>query len=373
MRYREESEDLDRRILGVIETWHRGDVVAESEVDDLFLRVARYQWKYNRAYRRFVEYLQIDLEMITDVSAIPAVPASAFKEAELTTGESAQAEVVFRTSGTTSSQRGRHFMESTNLYRASSLAIFDRLVLAPRNLLDAQKRTLRFISVVPRSHERPDSSLGFMVDHLIACRGDGEDGHLLHGDAVEIDGLRESIRRAHADGVVLCLFTTALAALHLLEASANAPLPLPPGSLILETGGAKGRQRAVSPTELYARLAERFRLERADIIAEYGMTELTSQYYDLASSCTGDPRVKVGPPWLRPFIVDAEGREMRPGTAGALRHLDLANRSSVSAIESEDLAVRHGSGFLLLGRLKGAELRGCSLDAEALQTLSART
>lgn len=362
MSYLEESDDLDRRILGVIETWHRGDVVAESEVDELFLRTARYQWEYNRAYRRFVEYLEIDLAAISEVRGIPAVPASAFKEAELTTGESARAEVVFRTSGTTSSRRGRHFMESTQLYRASSLAIFDRLVLAPRSLLDPQRRTLRFLSVVPQSRERPDSSLGFMVDHLIACRGDGEDRHLLHGDEIEIDGVRDFVRRAHADRVALCLFTTALAALHLLEASGDAPLPLPPGSLILETGGAKGRKRAVSQTELYTRLAEHFRLERSDIIAEYGMTELTSQYYDLASSCAHEPRVKVGPPWLRPFIIDAEGRESPPGTTGTLRHLDLANRSSVLAIESEDLAARQGSGFLLLGRPEGAEVRGCSLD-----------
>ena len=372
MEYQQQSAELDHRILALIETWHRGDVIDEKEIDAAFLDVARYQWEFNLPYRRFVDFLERDISAIRDVRAIPAVPASAFKDAALTTVESSTVEAIFRTSGTTMQHRGRHFMESTVLYAASSLAIFDRLVLAPRNLLGTQTQQLRFLSLVPNARERNDSSLGFMVNHLMLCRGDGADRHLLSGDHFDLDELRASIHRAHNDGVTLCFFTTALAALNVLDALGHETLALPDNSIIIETGGFKGKQRLVTQSELYARLSQSFGIERANIIAEFGMTELTSQYYDLASSCLREPRIKVGPPWLRSFIVDAEGNEVSPGTVGALRHLDLANRSSVVAIDTEDLALSQSGGFVLLGREPAADVRGCSLDAEHLRATEER-
>ena len=102
------------------------------------------------------------------------------------------------------------------------------------------------------------------------------------------------------------------------------------------------------------------------IVAEYGMTELSSQYYDSHASRASRRRLKVAPPWLLPIVVDTEGRPVPDGTVGAIRHIDLANRSSVVAIETEDLGAIGPEGLLLLGREEGAELRGCSLDAEDL-------
>jgi hypothetical protein len=97
------------------------------------------------------------------------------------------------------------------------------------------------------------------------------------------------------------------------------------------------------------------------------MTELSSQYYD-APGGRGmiEPRVKLPPPWLRPIVVDGDGREVPAGIVGSLRHIDLANRGSVIAIDTEDLGAAIDGGIVLLGREAGAELRGCSLDAEAL-------
>jgi hypothetical protein len=96
------------------------------------------------------------------------------------------------------------------------------------------------------------------------------------------------------------------------------------------------------------------------------MTELSSQYYDTPASrhARSGERVKAGPPWLRALVVDAAGEELPPGTVGALRHVDLANRGSVIAIETEDLGYATPGGIVLLGREPGARLRGCSLYAE---------
>jgi hypothetical protein len=96
------------------------------------------------------------------------------------------------------------------------------------------------------------------------------------------------------------------------------------------------------------------------------MTELSSQYYDAPSTRSAAQRIKEPVPWLRPIVVDPAGRPVPPGVVGAIRHIDCANRSSVVAIDTEDLGALTPAGLLLLGREEGAALRGCSLDAEAL-------
>jgi hypothetical protein len=137
----------------------------------------------------------------------------------------------------------------------------------------------------------------------------------------------------------------------------------------METGGFKGRTRAIERHELYARTADRFGLPVANIVAEYGMTELTSQYYDDVLLTGEAVRRKASPPWLRARVVGPDGATLPPGTVGALVHVDLANRSSCVAVATEDLGVAFDDargGFSLIGRNAGASLRGCSLDAETL-------
>src|ERR1700677_2963817 len=160
---------------------------------------------------------------------------------------------------------------------------------------------------------------------------------------------------------------TAFALVALLdELDAARSLPLPAGSRVMETGGFKGRTRVVGRDELYARAAAAFEIEESAIVAEYGMTELSSQYYDSPASRWSARRIKQPVPWLRPLVVDVMGKPLPDGIVGAIRHIDCANRSSVVAIETEDLGVVTPEGLLLLGREEGAALRGCSLDAEDL-------
>jgi hypothetical protein len=147
---------------------------------------------------------------------------------------------------------------------------------------------------------------------------------------------------------------------------AGRSLPLPPGSRVMETGGFKGRTRIVGREELYARSAAAFAIDEAAIVAEYGMTELSSQYYDSPASRWSNKRIKLPVPWLRPIVVDVSGNPLPTGIVGAIRHVDCANRSSAVAIQTEDLGVITADGLLLLGREEGAALRGCSLDAEDL-------
>jgi hypothetical protein len=169
------------------------------------------------------------------------------------------------------------------------------------------------------------------------------------------------------------LLGTAFSYVHLLDglAERNISLQLPAGSAILETGGYKGRTRVLPKQELHELLRLRLGIPGSGIICEYGMSELSSQAYDLRSSTLIEPaagsaqepkRVFRFPPWARVQIVSPEnGHEVAEGETGLLRVFDLANVYSFMAIQTEDLAVRRTEGLELLGRAALSESRGCSL------------
>ncbi len=358
MTYQSESRALDEEILGVIARWHeRGETLSDAAFDDLALRLFAYQLHYNAPYARYCERLGVTASNLPDSwEAIPAVPAPAFREAAIATFDPSSAALVFETSGTTSSASGRHYMETAALYDAALIATFDRLVL------DGAR--LRYFNVVPNPVERPSSSLGYMMARIGERRGEGRTGWYLRGEELRFESFVADAREAISANQPVCVATTAFALVHLLDALQEAGLrfALPAGSKIVETGGFKGRSRVVDRAELYARACGAFGVAPGAIVAEYSMTELTSQYYD-------DPatRHKIGPPWLRARVVGPDRMRLRDGETGALIHVDLANRSSCIAIQTEDLGVNQDGGFVLLGRDCDAPPRGCSLDAELLR------
>ncbi len=364
MTYKAESPALDEEILGVIAAWHqRGETLDDERFNDLALRLFAYQLRYNEPYARYCERLGVMLDALPDSwEGIPAVPAPAFKEAAITTFDPRAAALVFETSGTTSGTGGKHYLETPALYDAALLAGFDRFILG-------NGPQLRYFNGVPNPLEVPHSSLGYMMARIAERRGDGKTGWYLRDGTLLFDEFQSDLQRAIGAKQPICLAATAFALVHLLYALEREDLkaPLPPGSRIMETGGFKGRSRAVSREELYDRTCDRFCVEAGAIVAEYGMTELTSQYYDrLPDPGPVAQRRKVSPPWLRARVVGPDRRTLPDGEVGSLLHVDLANRSSCIAIQTEDLAVQHSDGFVLLGRATDAEPRGCSLDAEDL-------
>jgi hypothetical protein len=353
---------LDDRILETIRAWHEtGAALDDAAFDRLALDLYAYQFATNAPYRRFAEAAGFGARAPADWREIPAVPASAFKDATLATFDPAAAELEFHTSGSTGATPGKHFMQRAELYDAALLAGFDRFMLA-----DGAR--LRYLNLVPDARERPQSSLGYMMRSVTQARGDGAGGFFLRGDEIDVAGIRAALAAAGSAGVPVCVAGTAFAFVALwdaLEASV-ARFACAPGSRVMETGGFKGRSRVVERDDLYDGIAARLGIAREAIVAEYGMTELTSQWYDAPATRGARLRSKAGPPWLRALVVDAEGRELPPGEPGFLRHVDLANRSSVLAVQTEDRGYATPDGFVLLGRDMDAPLRGCSLDAEEL-------
>lgn len=354
--------DLDAAFLSIVADWaHGGAGCDEARFDELAGATFAYQMARNEPYARFARSRGYGGGALPGWRDIPAVPASAFKDATLATFDVRRAELEFHTSGTTALASGKHYLERAALYDAALLAGFDRFVLPDR-------AALRYLNLVPNPRLRRHSSLGYMMGHVSVLRGDGKAGYFLEDERVDSAGFVRAFDAAAAEARPLCIAGTAFAFVTLLDAlhASGTHLLAPPGSRIMETGGFKGRSRVVERCELYARLSEAFGIAEESIVAEYGMTELLTQYYDAPESRTAKERLKVAPPWLRTTVVDADGREVSEGSEGYLRHVDLANRSSAVAVETEDRGYRRGAGIVLLGRANDAPARGCSLDAEDL-------
>jgi hypothetical protein len=363
--YQTEARELDAEILAAINAWTtEGRSLDDAAFNALALRVFAHQLRYNEPYARYCKQLGVTLEaMPASWEGIPGVPAAAFKEAALTTFNPGRAALTFETSGTTRGTSGRHYMETTALYDAALLGGFDRFML-----LDGAR--LQYFNLVPNPVDRAQSSLGYMMARIAAERGTNDTGWYLHGDSLNVGALVRDLREAIAVSQPVCIATTAFGLVHALDRMERdgVALELPRGSRIMETGGFKGRTRAITRDDLYERSSALLGIPRDKIVAEYGMTELTSQYYDLDATT----RVKGGPPWLRARVVGPDRQTLANGRTGSLLHVDLANRASCVAVQTDDLGIRQKDGFVLLGRGRATEPRGCSLDAEELRERAVR-
>lgn len=345
-----------------------GPAGAES-FETLALEVFRAQCRHNPAYGAFVRGRGLDPGTVDDWRIIPAVPAGAFRDLPLVTGDPGRVRLVFRTSGTTreGGPRGEHRVMDPSLYEASLLPNF-RAHLLP----DGER--LPLISLIPPPEEVPDSSLSWMMGavsrHLAAPGG----GWFVDGSgALDGDGLARTLQDAEVSGQPVLLAGTAFAWVHGMDAMDRRGLRvrLPEGSRLMETGGFKGRSRELPAGELYRALEERLGIPPERMVNEYGMTELLSQFYQpvLQEGGPADPEERRHRPplWVRTRILDPTTlRELPPGEPGLLVHLDLANLYSVACVLTQDLGVAVGDGFRVLGRVPGSEARGCSLAMDEL-------
>lgn len=344
----------------------------EARFNALALEVFAAQFDAVPAFRALATHLGATPETVRDWRDIPAVPTAAFKEFAFTSLPPARRTRVFQSSGTTTGHPGRVFHDAASLevYAASVRAWFQ-----PHLVPDADEAAgpgLRFVLLTPPVAQAPHSSLAEMAERVAERFGAGAAvaaGCVDSSGAwrLDLECLVPVLREVTASGQPVCLLGTAFSFVHLLDhlAETGLRLRLPPGSRVMETGGYKGRSRELPRNELHAGLTRWLGVPAPHIVGEYGMCELASQAYDCVVGETG-PRLFRFPPWARAAVVSPEtGREVADGEAGLLRVVDLANVRAVLAVLTEDLAVRRGAGFELLGRAAGAETRGCSLLAAA--------
>jgi len=359
------AEGLRGRLLAVIARGARAPM-DDAELDALAREVFAHQYACNAPYRAFCDRRGVTPETVGGWMDVPAVPTDAFKAAALVCGDPAGA-TAFRTSGTTQGRerRGTHYLPDLSLYDAALRAGF-----AAHLLTDGARPLV--LSLVPSPADLADSSLSYMAGEVMRDFGAPGSGWFVSADGgIAHRELSDALRAAEADGTPVCIPGTAFAFVHWLDAlrAAGERFRLSEGSRVMDTGGFKGRSREVTREELYAAIEDRLGIAPAWCVNEYGMTEMSSQFYDGVAGSAAAPaeRLHAGPAWVRTVAADPETlRPLPHGEVGVLRHCDLANLHSVMAIQTADLGFTTPEGFRVLGRARGAEARGCSIAMDEL-------
>ncbi len=342
--------------------------------DELARAILRFQLAHDSAPGRLARHRGA----LRSTEDIPAVPADAFRRGRVALHDAASDVVRFQTSGTTGGA-GMHAFRSLDTYRELTVAWGRRALLG--HLPVASRVTV--LALAPPFEPERRSSLGFMLQEFMRAfdgralsPGAGEfdasepGRWLVRGSEIDVDGLRAGVELADRRGEPVLLLATSFALVWLLEALGSSPTALPEGSVVMQTGGFKGRSRTLDATELAQRIQDVLSLRAERLVGEYGMTELSSQLYDsgFGSGPSGES-VFVPPPWLRVDALDPVSLEpVAAGEAGLARFIDLGNIDSALGVVTQDYVRSVAGGVVLLGRQPRARLRGCSLAIEELRS-----
>lgn len=360
------SDGLHARARAFVRAYEIGAPAPES-LDALACDLARFQAAKIPGFARLCARHGKDPAALASASDIPAVPTDAFKVARVYAfgAEKEDAPFAFQTSGTTIGRRGRHAMRRIDTYDAAALA-FGRRMLVPS--LETGAR-LPILVLGPPPSELPDSSLTHMIAHFVAELGTPAsvaETYFLRDGVFELAAFDERVARLMVQEAPVLLLGTSFAFVHFLDALGDDTFRLPAGSRVMQTGGFKGKSREVSAQDLRRDLSRVFCIEEGNVVSEYGMTELSSQFYTQAGA-EALAGIFREPPWAQVTPVDPETLQPVPdGKVGIARILDLCNVDSAVVVQTQDLVRREGDGFVLLGRMPGATPRGCSIAIDEM-------
>ena len=335
------------------------DACTDDQFDQLALRQFAYQYESNTPFRSFCQRRGATPRNVRAWSDIPAVPIDAFKAMELRSEPASATERVFMTSGTTGrAARGRHFHPQLDVYDLSMKRYF-----AQRFMQGAERLPMAIL--FPDEQAMPNSSLAHYLALAKSEFGTPDSRYFLDSEGLDMQGLCAALEESQRSGQPYALLGASFSLVHVMDAlrAQGRRFQLPAGSRILDTGGYKGQSRELPLEEFYADLSDMLGVPRTHCINMYGMTELSTQFYDDGNAVL--PSVKSGPHWIRSRLVEpVTGRSVAAGERGILVHCDLANYNAVSTILTEDVGLWADGGFLLLGRAEGAAAKGCSLAVD---------
>jgi hypothetical protein len=354
---------LAARIRALI-TSSAGGKADDATRDALLLDLALHQAEVCEPYGRF--YAQRARgRSVSSIADVPALPTDAFRFARIASRPASEDVRLFESSGTTSTERSQHAYADLTLYDLAAQT-------AARHALFPDRERIKLLILAPSEAELPSSSLSYMLARFVEWFGDADSQIVWPVQGDKLTELAHSLRAAEQSGEPVALLGTSFAFVHALDGLGQARFRLPAHSRIMQTGGFKGKAREIAPADMRAWLSESFGVPEPFIVAEYGMTELSSQLYEtpLREALLGLPvgeRTLWAPPWVRALPVHGERLvPVSEGEEGLVRLDDAANLDSVVSIQTADVARREGRGFTLLGRARGAVARGCSITADEL-------
>ncbi len=327
-----------------------------GDFNALALEAFAYQYTHCEPYKHYCDQLKKTPENIQTWQEVPAVSTEVFREFTLSTLSPSTARYIFQTSGTSQESKGKHYYHDMTLYDAVIQSSFMRGI----GLSKQEKHVFRVLT--PSFSEVPTSSLFYMFQQVLAWYGEPESQYYFENNELNCPQLVQDLQEDVRKNRPVVLLGTAFSWVSFFDYCQEHQiiLRLPEGSCLLETGGLKGRTRAVSREELYQLFYTQLGLSLEHCFSEYGMTELSSQCYSLPNT-----HHFISPPWMRVRIINPENNaEVAVGEKGLVQFFDLANLTAVSAILTSDMAIKHAEGFELTGRAPKAILRGCSTAFE---------
>ena len=313
------------------------DIVAiksDAEFEQAALEVFHFQAEKCAPYKQYIELLGIDHHSVQNVEQIPFLPIELFKTHDIYCGSHAP-EKIFTSSNTGSTVASRHMMSDLKTYELAFFSAFEQFYGDVKNW--------SIYGLLPNYLQREGSSLIYMVDRMIARSGSG---------GFYLDEYEKLLTDMAADPKPKILLGVSYALWDLAEQYA----PKLTGTIVMETGGMKGKREELPKAEFHKILTSAFGVEK--IHSEYGMAELTSQAYSAGEG------IFYAPKWMKVLIRDVNNPLMiHPAPArGALNIIDLMNLSSCAFIATQDVGRTFDDGsFAVDGRLSGADIRGCNL------------
>lgn len=311
--------------------------VSAGQFDATCMLVFRYQYQFNPIYRKWCDMMGSNPATVQTPAQILPLPVSFFKQETIITG--AKATHYFESSGTTKTQNSRHWVRDLDIYRQSFNKAFE--------LFYGPVTDWCILALLPAYLERQHSSLVMMADELIRDSAHPQSGFYLY----DHERLNDTLHLLEKSGQKTLLLGVTFA---LLDFAENFPQQLK-HTIVMETGGMKGRRKEITRAEVHAILTSK--LGVPTVHSEYGMTELLSQAYSKGEG------VFECPPWMKVMVRDEEDPlGMSTTGRGVIQVIDLANLYSCSFIATEDLGQVYSDGsFEVWGRLDNSDIRGCSL------------
>ncbi|MCZ8196211.1 MAG: acyl transferase [Flavobacterium sp.] len=314
-------------------------IANQKQFEKTALKVFRFQYENNSVYRDFCDFLKVEKSSVKSLQQIPFLPIQFFKSHEVVSSTNPVQE-TFTSSGTTGMITSKHLVTDVKLYEHSYRNAFSEFY---GNIED-----YAVLALLPSYLERKGSSLIYMVNDLIQLSNNTNSDFYLHN----YDELTSKLIELDSEGQNVLLIGVTYALLDLIEKQ-NFQLQ---NTIVMETGGMKGKRKEIIREELHEILCKGFGV--SNIHSEYGMTELLSQAYSLGNGIFECPN------WMQILIRDTEDAlsYVSTGKTGGINIIDLANINSCSFIATQDLGKKYpNNSFEVLGRFDNSDIRGCNL------------
>ncbi len=310
-----------------------------ANFDEIALTIFRYQYYNNEIYNKYCTAIKISPLNVNSITEIPYLPISFFKSHIVITGKVKQNSIVFESSGTTADIPSKHYINDESLYENTLISGFEKFYGSPSDYV--------FLALLPSYLERKNASLVYMANTLMKGSKHPNNGFFINEWEklrIILEQLQKTKQKTLLLGVTFALLD--FAEQHTIDLS---------NTIVMETGGMKGRREEMTRQEIHTILKKQFNLKQ--VHSEYGMTEMLSQAYSKADgiyNCTNTLKVLIREP-NDPFEIKTFGN-------GCLNIIDFANINSCSFIATEDIGTVYSDfSFEVKGRIDHAALRGCSL------------